>query len=112
MLKRIIMKFDMESHGNSATNSFRDLAPQYRTGDGQSYVVPTKSLVDSYWTLQGRPIDQYPLHSKQEYELDPKLNRDPRYAASIFGHGDTFYGDKIDIYNTASLLYFEKSKIQ
>lgn len=108
--KEFIMKFDMESHGNSATNSFRDLAPQYRTGNGQSYVVPTKSLVDAYWTLQGRPIDQCPLHTKQEYELDPKLNRDPRYAASIFGHGDTFYGDKIDIYNTASLLYFENQR--
>jgi len=33
--KEFIMKFDMESHANSATNSFRDLAPQYRTGNGQ-----------------------------------------------------------------------------
>ena len=108
--KEFIMKFDMESHGNSGTNSFSDLAPQYRTGNGQSYVVPTKSLVDSYFTLQGRTIDNCPLHTKQEYELNPKLNRDPRYAASIFGHGDNFYGEKIDIYNTNSLMYFENQR--
>lgn len=108
--KEFIMKFDMESHANSATNSFRDLAPQYRTGNGQSYIVPTKSLVDSYLTLQGRTIANCPLHTKQEYELDPKLNRDPRYTASIFGQGDTFYGDKIDVYNTASLLFYENQR--
>lgn len=108
--KEFIIKFDMESHGNSGTNSFRDLAPQYRTGNGESYLVPTKSLVDSYWTLQGRPIDKCPLHSKQEYELDPKLNRDPRYAQSIFGHGDKFYGEEIDIYDPNSLMYIEKQR--
>lgn len=108
--KEFIMKFDMASHDNSATNSFRDLAPQFRTGNGQSYVVPTKSLVDSYWTLQGRPIDKCPLHTKQEYELNPKLNRDPRLAASIFGHGDMFSGEQIDIYNTGSLMYHENQR--
>lgn len=108
--KEFIMKFDMESHANSATNSFRDLAPQYRTGNGQSYLVPTKSLVDSYWTLQGRPIATCPLHTKSVYELNPKLNRDPRYAASIFGQGDIFHGDKIDVYNPSSPLYFENQR--
>lgn len=108
--REFIMKFDMASHDNSATNSFRDLAPQFRTGNGQSYVVPTKSLVDSYWTLQGRTIDNCPLHTKQEYELNPKLNRDPRLAASIFGHGDIFSGEEIDIYNTGSLMYHENQR--
>lgn len=108
--KEFMMKFDMESHANSATNSFRDLAPQFRTGNGQSYLVPTKSLVDSYWTLQGKPIDECPLHTKQEYELNPKLNRDPRLEASIFGHGDIFSGERIDIYNTGSLMYFENQR--
>lgn len=105
--KEFIMKFDMESHDNSATNSFRDLAPQYRSGNGQSYVVPTKALVDSYWTLQGRPIDQCPLYTKEEYELNPKLNRDPRYAMSIMGHGDLFYGEEINIYNPDNPMYHE-----
>lgn len=105
--KEFIIKFDMESHNNSATNSFEHLAPQYKTGNGQSYVVPLKSLVDSYWTLQGRPIDKCPLYSKQEYELNPKLNRDPRYAASIFGQGDLFNKEKIDIYDSKSLFYYQ-----
>lgn len=85
-----IMHFDMASHGNSATQSFRDLGPHYRTSNGESYVVPLKSLVDAYWTLQGRPIADCPLHTKQEYELNPTLNRDPRYASSIMGHGMIF----------------------
>src|SRR5690606_17272505 len=108
--REFIMHFDMESHSNTATNSFRDLAPQYRTGNGQSYVVPTKSLVDAYWTLQGRPIDECPLHTEEEYELDPKLNRDPRLGASVFGHGDDFYGDEIDIYDVNSLFHFERQR--
>lgn len=105
--KEFVIRFDMESHANSATSSFRDLAPQYRTGNGQSYVVPTKSLVDTYWTLQGDPIDKSPLHTKQEYELNPNLNRDPRYEATIFGNGDDFYGETVDIYNPNSPLYYE-----
>ncbi len=81
-----IMWFDMPSHGNSATQSFQHLGgPHYRTGPGQSYCVPTKALVDAYWTAQGRPIDNCPLHTKEEYELNPSLNRDPRYSASIMG---------------------------
>lgn len=106
--KEFIIKFDMESHDNSATASFEHLGPHYRTGKGQSYMVPTKSLVDSYWTLQGRPIDQCPLHTREEYELDPKLNRDPRYGQSIFGHGDKFSGEVIDIYNVNSPMYYQQ----
>ncbi|MFD1772260.1 RagB/SusD family nutrient uptake outer membrane protein [Sphingobacterium suaedae] len=105
--KEFIVKFDMESHDNSATLSFEHLGPHYRTGKGQSYMVPTKALVDAYWTLQGRPIDNCPLHTKAEYELDPHLNRDPRYKASIFGHGDTFQGEKINIYDANNPMYHE-----
>ncbi len=103
-----IMWFDMRSHNNSATQSFQHLGPHYRTGRGQSYTVPTKSLVDAYWTKQGRAIDKCPLHSKEEYELNPNLNRDPRYGVSIIGHGDIFYGDAIDIYDEDSPMHFQK----
>ncbi|SHF55627.1 SusD family protein [Mariniphaga anaerophila] len=105
--KEFIMHMNRESNGNSATYSFRDLGPHYRTGAGQSYLVPLKSLVDSYWTLQGNSIGSCPLHSKEEYELNPNLNRDPRYAASIMGQGDEFYGDTIDIYNVNDPMYYE-----
>lgn len=108
--KEFIMWLDRESHKSRATRSFRDLGPHFRTGGGQSYSVPLKALVDSYWTAQGRPIDKCPLHTKEEYELNPKLNRDPRYSASIFGHGDVFYDEVIDIYNEASPMYYEKTR--
>lgn len=108
--KEFIMKLDMVSHDNSATNSFRDLAPQFRTGNGQSYLVPTKSLVDAFWTKQGRPIDKCPLHTKEAYELNPKLNRDPRLAATVFGQGDIFYGEPINIYEPSNILFFENQR--
>jgi len=102
-----IMHHDLEAVGTNVTYSFRDLGPHFRTGAGQSYNVPLKSLVDSYWTLQGRPIDDCPLYSKEEYELNPKLNRDPRYTASIMGHGDMFYGEEIDVYTPGNPMYYE-----
>ena len=108
--KEFIIHLNRESNGNAASNSFQYLGPHYRTGNGRSYVVPLKSLVDSYWTLQGRKIDECPLHSKKEYELSPTLNRDPRYSESIMGNGDMFYGEPIDIYNENSPMFYEKER--
>lgn len=105
-----IQHMDQESHSGSTTYSFRDLGPHFRTGNGESYLVPLKSLVDSYWTLQGRSIDNCPLHTKGEYELNPKLNRDPRYEASIMGHGDVFYDETIDIYNPDNPMFYENQR--
>src|SRR5690606_12990196 len=105
-----IQHHNLEAVGTNVTYSFRDLGPHFRTGNGQSYSVPTKALVDSYWTLQGRKIDDCPLHTKQEYELDPKLNRDPRYSASIMGHGDIFYGEPIDIYTPGQPMYYQNTR--
>ncbi|MDR2283833.1 MAG: RagB/SusD family nutrient uptake outer membrane protein [Sphingobacterium sp.] len=106
--KEYIIRFNKESHPSAATFSFTNLAPQSKTGTGQAYLVPVKALVDSYWTLQGRPIDQCPLHTKQEYELNPKLNRDPRFASSIISNGDTFNGEVINIYDPNSTYSYEK----
>ncbi len=107
--KEFVMRFDRDSRsGGSIT--FNVMAPQSKTGHGQSYLVPLKSLVDAYWTKQGRPIDACPLHTKEEYELDPKLNRDPRLAESIFMHGDTFNGEKLDIYDPSTSVYHEKAR--
>lgn len=104
-----IMILGMESH-SGGTYSFRDLGPHYRTGPGQSYSVPLKSLVDAYWTINGRPINDAIQYTKEEYELNPSLNRDPRYEASIFGHGDMFYGEEIDIYDPESTMYYENTR--
>jgi len=108
--KEFIIHLNRESNGSSASNSFQYLGPHYRTGNGQSYVVPLKSLVDAYWTLQGRTIGDCPFHSKKEYELDPGLNRDPRYHASIMGQGDDFYGEPIDIYNENNPMFYENER--
>jgi hypothetical protein len=105
-----IIHMNRESHGSKPTDTFEDLGPHYRTGDGQSYVVPLKSLVDAYWTKQGRSIENCPLHTKEEYELDPNLNRDPRYEASIMGHGDIFYGEEINIYNEEDPMFYENQR--
>lgn len=106
--KEFIMHFDKDANGSRY--SFRDLAPQFRTGAGQSYCVPLKALVDSYWTLQGNPINQCPLYTKEEYELNPHLNRDPRYEASIMGHGDSFYGESLDIYDENAPTFHTKAR--
>lgn len=106
--KEFIMHQDKDANGTRY--SFRDLAPQFRTGAGQSYSVPLKALVDSYWTLQGNRIDECPLHTKEEYELNPKLNRDPRFAQSIMGHGDLFYGETLDIYDEGIPTYHTKAR--
>jgi hypothetical protein len=55
-------------------------------------------------------IDNCPLHTKEEYELDPNLNRDPRYEASIMGHGDIFYNEIIDIYNPNNPMFHENQR--
>ncbi|HLR31534.1 MAG TPA: RagB/SusD family nutrient uptake outer membrane protein [Fodinibius sp.] len=105
-----IMHQNSESFGGSNTWSFRDLGPHYRTGNGQSYLVPLKSLVDAYWTLDGYRIDNCPQHTLREHELNPNLHRDPRYEASIMGQGDLFYDDTIDIYNENSPMYHENER--
>ncbi|MDR1222303.1 MAG: RagB/SusD family nutrient uptake outer membrane protein [Tannerella sp.] len=106
--KEFIMHLDKDCSGTRY--SFRDLGPHFRTGGGQSYLVPLKDLVDAYWTLQGNRIDRCPLHTKEEYELNPRLNRDPRYGQSIIGHGDDFYGEMIDIYDENSPMFHENER--
>ncbi|MEK6155114.1 RagB/SusD family nutrient uptake outer membrane protein [Flavobacteriaceae bacterium 3-367] len=110
--KEFIMHHDGDSRRLVASYSFEDLGPHYRTGRGQSYVVPLKSLVDSYWTLQGETIGESSMHTKRAYELNPSLNRDPRYRASIFGHGDTFASDTIpiNIYNEDGPMYHKAER--
>ena len=60
--------------------------------------------------MQGNPIDKCPYYSKQEYELNPKLNRDPRYEVSIMGHGDEFYGEPLDIYDENAPTFHTKTR--
>src|SRR5699024_8923529 len=95
---------------SGSTWSFNHLGPHYRTGNGDSYLVPLKSLVDSYWTSNGYRIGNCPIHTKEEHELNPNLHRDPRYEASIMGNGDVFYEDTIDIYDPNSPMFYENER--
>ena len=54
--------------------------------------------------------DRSTINLRPKYFLNKNLNRDPRLASSIFGHGDMFYGERIDIYNPSSLKYFENQR--
>src|SRR5690606_27797179 len=83
--KEFIQHHKLEGVGANNTWSLLYSGPHFRTGHGQSYSVPTKALVDAYWTLQGPPINDCARHSKAEYELNPKLNGDHRYQVSIMG---------------------------
>lgn len=104
-----IHRFDKDAY-NGNRWSFNHLGPHYRTGSGNSNLVPLKSLVDAYWTLDGYKIENCPQHTKEEHELNPNLHRDPRYEASIMGNGDIFYEDTINIYNSNSPMFHENER--
>ena len=54
-----------------------------RKGQGWSFSVPTRWLVDSYLCTDGLPIDQSPLYDP----ANPYENRDPRLAGSLYAPG-------------------------
>ena len=47
--KEFILKFDMESHNNSATASFQHLAPHFRTGNGA--ILPGSDQITGRYLL-------------------------------------------------------------
>jgi hypothetical protein len=59
-----------------------------RMGSGWSNKVPPQSLVDSYFALDGLPINESPLYDP----TNPFKNRDPRLEATIVLPGSTFLG--------------------
>jgi hypothetical protein len=70
-----------------ATNS----GPTYfrsRNSGGFTNRMPTQSLVDSYQSVDGLPIDQSPLYNP----LKPYANRDPRLNWSVAVPGSIFCG--------------------
>lgn len=68
----------------ASNNVFQLLAP-YSQRSSQSYYVPTKAIVDTYETLDGKLISE----SGSGYDpADPYKNRDPRLHFSVFLEGD------------------------
>lgn len=52
---------------------------------GSSVRFPSSLIVDTYECIDGKRIDESPLYDPQH----PTLNRDPRFNATLAGHGDT-----------------------
>jgi hypothetical protein len=59
-----------------------------RMGSGWSNKVPPQPLVDSFFAIDGLPINESPLYDP----ADPFKNRDPRLDATIVVPGSTFLG--------------------
>lgn len=92
------------------TYTFDHLGPPFRTSPGDSRLVPTKALVDMYWTKGGYTIENSPKYSKIKYELHPELYRDPRLDATIITPNEKFYGEPIKIYDSNSNLYYRREE--
>ncbi len=52
---------------------------------GQTSRHPTMMLADTYECIDGKRIDESPLYDPHH----PQLNRDPRFKATLWMHGDT-----------------------
>jgi len=52
---------------------------------GQTGIHPTQMLADTYECIDGKRIDESPLYNVK----NPSANRDPRFNATLWMHGDT-----------------------
>lgn len=52
---------------------------------GSSVRFPSSLIVDTYECIDGKRIDESPLYDPKH----PTRNRDPRFNATLAGHGDT-----------------------
>jgi hypothetical protein len=76
--------------GQYASNVFALHAPF--SAQGQSMVVPVRSLVDAYYMIDGLPISESPLFDPE----NPYESRDPRFDASLLRPGAMFNGKIYD----------------
>jgi hypothetical protein len=71
--------------------SMHNLSREIHVPDQPSRWNPTKSLIDAYLCVDGRPIEQSPLYDDTSYEAIFE-NRDPRMAMTILLPGDEWGG--------------------
>src|SRR5690625_2384043 len=109
-LNEFIIHQNLDAVGTNVSYAFRNIVPHHIPCAGQCYLVPLQRLVRSYWALLVSRIDVCPIDTKEEYELNTNLVWDPRLDASIFGHGDQFIDDVIDIYNPDSPFFHEQQR--
>ena len=76
---------------------------------GSSVRFPSLLIVDTYECKDGKRIDESPLYDPHH----PSLNRDPRFKATLAGHGDTVNYTNTDSSNPLKLIlnvYDEKTR--
>lgn len=67
---------------------------------GSSVRFPSSLIVDTYECIDGKRIDESPLYDPKH----PTLNRDPRFNATLAGHGDTINYTNTDGANPLKLI--------
>lgn len=80
--------FSITFDDNSAFNNTELFSATFASAP-KINVVPMPNLVNTYYCTDGLPITSSPLYNAS----NPKLNRDPRFSASIYVTGDTFMVD-------------------
>lgn len=76
---------------------------------GSSVRFPSSLIADTYECKDGKRIDESPLYDPKH----PTLNRDPRFEATLAGHGDTVNYTNTDGSNPLKLIlniYDDKTK--
>ena len=76
---------------------------------GSSVRFPSSLIVDTYECVDGKRIDESPLYDPKH----PTLNRDPRFNATLAGHGDTINYTNTDGANPLKLvlnIYDDKTR--
>lgn len=71
--------------------STHNMSRETQVPDQQARFSPTKSLVDSYLCIDGKPIGMSPLYSEASY-ADLFKNRDPRMAQTVLAPGAEWGG--------------------
>ncbi len=67
---------------------------------GSSVRFPSSMIVDTYECIDGKRIDESPLYDPKH----PTKNRDPRFNATLAGHGDTINYTNSDGANPLKLI--------
>ena len=80
----LLFEFTYSTNDSQKLGKIR-LGISSRTIGGSSVRFPSTLMVDTYECKDGLRIDESPLYDPKH----PTWNRDPRFAASIAGHGDT-----------------------
>lgn len=72
-----------------------------RLAGGVSNEVPSQTVVDSYLSIDGLPVDQSPLYDPEH----PFENRDPRLQASVVLPGSVLFGYEFQTHDDSTKIW-------